>query len=180
MDDNRIINRCQAGDKEAFQELIAKYHPYVYRFLVKITDDEDISQDLTQETFIKVIRNIDKFDINGSAKFSTYIITLCRNCYIDYYRKSRKTMSDVLIDENLMADEAGIEEMVIDKELNQEVERELEQLPEEQRIAIRLKYIEGLTLKEIAEKMGVESKTIKSRIHNGIVKLRKIFDGRIG
>jgi len=52
----------------------------------------------------------------------------------------------------------------------------VENLPEEQKIAIKLKYIEGLTLKEIADQLNLEAKTVKSRIHNGIVRLRKLFE----
>lgn len=90
MKDNRLIKKCQEGEKEAFQELISKYHTYVYKFLIRITGDEYLAEDLTQETFIKLIRNIEKFDIYGKASLSTYIITISRNCYIDYLRKQKK------------------------------------------------------------------------------------------
>ena len=92
MDDIKLIKRCQNGDKEAFQELVKMYHPYVYRFLIRTTGDEQLSQDLTQDTFIKIIRSIEKFDIYGKAKFSTYIITVSKNCYIDYLRKQKNFM----------------------------------------------------------------------------------------
>lgn len=177
MEDNKLIKRCQSGDKEAFQELISGYHPYVYKFLIKMTGDEDISEDITQETFIKLIRNIEKFDIYGKAKFSTYLITLCKNCYIDYLRKNKKYINNIYIDENLNIGYTNVEEMVIDKIEYENINKSLEKLPEDQRIVIKMKYIEGLTLKEIGEKLEIEPKTIKSRIHNGIVKLRKLFEG---
>lgn len=177
MEDNRLIKKCQSGDKEAFQELIARYHPYVYKFLVKLTGNEDVSEDITQETFIKLIRNIDKFDIHGRAKFSTYIITLCKNCCIDYFRKNKKYDNSVYFDETLNINYDNLEELVIDKIQYEDINEKLEKLPREQRIAVKMKYIEGLTLKEIGEKLEIEPKTIKSRIHNGIVKLRKVLKG---
>lgn len=177
MDELKLLKRCQSGDKTAFQELIAKYHPYVYRFLLKMTGNQDVSEDLTQETFLKVIRNIEKFDVYGKAKFSSYIITLCKNTYIDYYRKQKKYSNNVSIEETLINDDKNIEEVVIDGIYSKSIADEIEKLPEDQRIVIKLKYMEGLTLNEIGEKLELEPKTVKSRIHNGIVKLRKIFKG---
>lgn len=177
MEDNRLIKRCQSGDKEAFQELITRYHPYVYKFLIKMTGNEDVSEDITQETFIKLIRNIDKFDIHGKAKFSTYLITLCRNCYFDYFRKNKKSINDIYIDEILNMEYDNVEEKVLDRIQYQDINTSLEKLTEDQRIVIKMKYIEGLTLKEIGEKLEIEPKTIKSRIHNGVIKLRKLFKG---
>lgn len=177
MEDNRLIKKCQSGDKEAFQELISRYHPYVYKFLIKMTGNEDVSEDITQETFIKLIRNIDKFDIYGKAKFSTYIITLCKNCYIDYFRKNNKYINDIYINETLNIEYDNVEEKVLDRIQYEDINTSLEKLPEDQRIVIKMKYIEGLTLKEIGEKLEIEPKTIKSRIHNGVVKLRKLFEG---
>lgn len=177
MEDNKIIKRCQRGDKRAFEELITKYHPYVYRFLLKLLGDDDLAEDMTQETFIKVIRNIDKFDIYGSASFSTYIITLSKNCYIDHYRRQKKTMNNVEFNENLNLQYENLEEIVLDKLEAERAEAYLDKLPEEQRMVIKMKYIEGLTLKEIGEQLELEPKTIKSRIHNGMVRLRKLFEG---
>lgn len=177
MEDNRLIKKCQSGDKEAFQELISRYHPYVYKFLIKMTGNEDVSEDITQETFIKLIRNIDKFDIYGKAKFSTYIITLCKNCYIDYFRKNNKYINDIYINETLNIEYDNVEEKVLDRIQYEDINTSFEKLPEDQRIVIKMKYIEGLTLKEIGEKLEIEPKTIKSRIHNGVVKLRKLFEG---
>lgn len=177
MDDNKLIKKCQVGDKEAFQELISKYHPFVHKFLVKIIQNEEIAEDITQETFLKIIRNIEKFDVHGKAKFSTYIVTISKNCYIDYLRKEKKFLRNVSVDENINIEDinVNIENLVIDKIYSEVIIKELKNLPEEQKLAIKMKYIEGLTLKEIGEKLDLQPKTVKSRIHNGMVRLRKIF-----
>ncbi|MDI6618922.1 MAG: sigma-70 family RNA polymerase sigma factor [Clostridiales bacterium] len=177
MEDKKLIKKCQNGDKSAFQELISKYHPIVYKFLVRVTEDERLTEDLTQETFIKIIRSIDKFDVNGKAKFSTYIITVSKNCYIDYLRKNKKIMQSVTIDDNLNIEDTdvNVEEIVLNKIYGNDILKAMESLTEEQRIAIKLKYIEDLTLKEIGDILKIEPKTVKSRIHNGIVKLRQLL-----
>ena len=160
MDDMKIIMRCQIGQKDAFQELISIYHPFVYKFLVKISGNEVISEDLTQETFIKIINNIEKFDTRGKAKFSTYVITIAKNTYIDYLRKERKMINYVSVEESFNIEDinSNIENLVIDKIYNKDILGKLENLMEEQKLVIKLKYIEGLTLKEISDKLSFESK----------------------
>lgn len=178
MEDKKLIKRCQIGDKAAFQELIAKYHPFVYKFLIKLTGSEQLSDDLTQDTFIKLIRNIEKFEVEGKALFSTYLITISKHCYIDYLRKERKYSNNLDFSEQFAIQDISmdVESKVIDKLLSGEVLEKMEELTEEQKIAIKMKYVEGLTLQEIGDKLNLEAKTVKSRIHNGIVKLRKIFN----
>lgn len=180
MIDIKIIKRCQMGDKEAFQQLISEYHPFVYKFLYKLSENEETAKDLTQDTFIKVIKNIEKFDTKGSAKFSTYIITISKNLYIDYLRREKRVLLNIPIEQycNFKDVNTDIEDAVIDRLYSQDAVENMEKLTEDQKIAIKMKYIEGLTLKEIGKALNLEPKTVKSRIHNGIVKLRKMFQGR--
>ncbi|MDP4121293.1 MAG: sigma-70 family RNA polymerase sigma factor, partial [Bacillota bacterium] len=90
MDEYSLIVSAQNGEKEAFQRLIALYYPYISKFLMKLCKDEILSEDLTQDTFVKLIRGIDHFDIHGRASFSTYATTAARNCYIDYLRRNKQ------------------------------------------------------------------------------------------
>ncbi|NLI90768.1 MAG: sigma-70 family RNA polymerase sigma factor [Peptococcaceae bacterium] len=177
MEDKELIRRCQFGEKAAFQELISLYHPFVFRFLVKLTESNQLSEDLAQDVFLKVIRNIDKFDIGGKATFSTYLMTIAKNTYIDYLRKEKKLAVFDPLEHAFRKDEiiSGFEDSAVDRIYSQNIMEQFEYLTEEQRTAIKLKYVEGLTLKEIGEMLQVEPKTVKSRIHNGIAKLKKIL-----
>jgi RNA polymerase sigma-70 factor, ECF subfamily len=133
---------------------------------------------LVQETFIKMIRNIDKFDTYGKAKFYTYLICIAKNCYIDYYRKEKKRSKDITIDDNFNLENSNdVEELVISKMNNMNILEAMNNLTDNQKMVIKMKYIEELTTKEIGEILNIESKTIKSRIHNGMVKLRKMLQG---
>jgi len=71
VNEKALIKKCQRGDKQAFEELIRLYYDYVSGFLLKTTMDSTLSEDLTQETFLKMIRSIEKFDPGGSAAFGT-------------------------------------------------------------------------------------------------------------
>lgn len=170
-----VIKRCQNGDKLAFDELIRFFYPYVSKYLTRLTCDYKLTEDLTQETFLKVIRSIDRYDPDGSAGFGTYIITIAKNSYIDFCRKNRVELYENIDD--LGGTEppgsSNFEEDILRKLDYENVLGYINDLPPDQSAAIKLKYIDELTLKEIAELTGVPPKTVKSRIHEGVKKLRK-------
>ena len=174
MNEKALIRKCQRGDRQAFDELIRLYYDYVSGFLRKTTLDETLCEDLTQETFLKMIRSIETFDPGGSAAFGTWLITIARNCYIDHLRRNRIYLED--FDALSLPDGHDLSGEVEQKLQYEALLAALETLPPEQGAAIRLKYVEDLTLAEIAARFGVPPKTIKSRIHDGTVKLRKKFD----
>lgn len=78
VNDKALIKRCQRGDRQAFDELIRLYYDYVSGFLLKTTQEETLSEDLTQETFLKMIRSIEKYDPSGSASFGTWLIIIAK------------------------------------------------------------------------------------------------------
>ncbi|NLL07038.1 MAG: RNA polymerase sigma factor [Clostridiaceae bacterium] len=179
MEDFLLIKRCQRGDKSAFEELITKYHPILFKFLMKLSGDYHTAEDLTQDTFVKIIRNIDRFDVYKKTSFSTYLITVAKNCFYDYLKRNKWHKDDIDIEQYLSNEDLNVslEEIVMNKIDTEIALEKLTNLSEDQRIAITFRYIEELTLKEIAAIVEIEPKTIKSRIHNGIVKLRKLLEG---
>ncbi len=174
MNDKALIKKCQRGDRQAFDELIRLYYDYVFGFLLKNTADEILSEDLTQETFLKMIRSIEKYDPGGSASFGTWLITIAKNCYIDHLRRNRIHLED--IDSLPLEDERNVADEVERKLQYEQIVEAMETLPVEQALAIKLKYVEDMTLAQIAEQFGVQQKTIKSRIHDGTVKLRRMLN----
>lgn len=176
MNEKALIKRCQRGERQAFDELIRLYYDYVSGFLLKNTADELLTEDLTQETFLKMIRSIEKFDPGGSAAFGTWLITIAKNCYIDHLRRNRIQLEDI---DSLSLEAGGSVADEVERKLEYEsLLAELEKLPPEQALAIKLKYVEDMTLAQIAERFGVQQKTIKSRIHDGTVKLRKRLNNK--
>ncbi len=175
MDEYSLILSAQNGEKEAFQSLITFYYPYVSKFLLKMCNNTVLSEDLTQDTFLKLVQGIDKFDIYGKASFSTWVITIAKNCYLDHLRRNKQEM--ISIEEQDIASQFNLQDVVLNHLQADEILKALESLPPEQATAIRLKYIEQQTLEEIAQRFSCKPKTVKSRIHNGMVKLRKMLKG---
>ena len=158
---------------EQFEELYRNHGKLVYGFLLKLCHDPDLSEDLTQETFLKMIRSIETFDCNGAAGMGTWLVTIAKSCYVDYLRKNRIVLEDV--DDLPLSDGKDVSDLVARRLQYQKALAAIDSLPPEQGLAIRLKYVESLTLQEIAQRFGVPQKTIKSRIHEGTVKLRKLL-----
>lgn len=175
LDEFSLIIRVQKGEKEAFQSLITFYYPYVSKFLLKMCQDMTLSEDLTQDTFLKLVRGIEKFDIYGKASFSTWVMTIAKNCYLDYLRRNKQEV--LSLEEQEAPSQFNVQDTVINHMQVDEMMKALESLSPEQAIAIRLKYLEQQTLQEIARQFSCEPKTVKSRIHNGLVKLRKMLKG---
>lgn len=175
MNEHHLIISSQKGEKEALQSLIDLYYPYVSKFLLKLCgNDLPLSQDLTQETFLKLIQKIDRFDVHGKAGFSTYVMAIAKNCYIDHWRRNRESV--LFLDESV-ASRGDLQDEVWSSLQTEAALRVLDRLPAEQSAAIKLKYLEDQTLQEIAAQFGCETKTVKSRIHNGMTKLRRMLKG---
>lgn len=170
MNEKELIRQCQAGEKAAFDELIRMYYPYVSKYLLKLTGDETLTEDFVQETFLKMIRTIDQFDRNGKASFATYLIATAKNTWIDHVRRNRAVFSE--LSEADGQPDKSLEQQALSNIRYEEIVRYIHDLPQNQADAIRLKYIEEYTLKEIEEITGVPAKTVKSRIHEGTKKLR--------
>lgn len=176
MNEKILIKKCLNGDQQAFDRLIRMYYEYVIGFLLKATSNKTLAEDLTQETFLKMIQNIEKFNLKGTAGFGTWLIAIAKNCYIDYLRKNRIHHENI---ENIyVEDECNLEDDFERKSEYEQVMSVMKTLPPEQALAIKLKYVEDMTLAQIAEQFGTQSKTVKSRIHDGKVTLRKKLNNR--
>lgn len=175
MNDNKLIKQCQKGNKEAFNELIKIYYPYLFKFLLKLTSKKEIAEDLVQETFIKIINNIEQFNVHSKTSFSTYLLTIAKHTYIDYLRKNNKELAD--IDINTLPDQKDFTSTISSHENYQTLLEKIDHLPSLQKEAIKLKYLEGYTLEETAKKQQVSSKTIKSRLFEARKKLKEKLKG---
>ena len=173
MNEKELIRRCQSGEKAAFEELIRTFYPYVTKYLLKLTHSETLTEDLTQDVFLKVIRTIENYKTNGRAMFATYVITIAKNTFIDHIRRNKAVVCE-LTEAELSSGESVEDEALKSIEYG-EIVKYIDDLPPNQAAVIRLKYIDEYTLKEIENITGVPLKTVKSRIHEGTKKLRSFL-----
>lgn len=175
MDDATLIAQIQAGNEHANRFLIEKYKNLVWHLVLRMVDQAEDAEDLCQEVFLRVFRDIGKF--RGESKLSTWIGSIAYNMSITYLRKKGKNIM-VSVDDYLpvtsgrrsveTADEA------LDKSsMKQIVHRVIESLPVQYRTVITLFYLEEMSYKEIEEITGMPDGTIKSYLNRGRQAIRE-------
>lgn len=165
LSDDRLIEQIKNGDEQAAEELITRYYASILRYCRWHCSDMGKVEDLTQETFYKLFRNISAY--KGKKKFKAYLYTIAHRLCID---ESRKTAIYSLEDETQIEDDCDRIQRIHDKA---EVNQLLSTLSPEQREAIILRFGEQLSFQEIAKVMGCNLRTAQSRVRNGIKTMRK-------
>lgn len=166
-DEIEMISRCQKGDQDALKEIFDQYHKKVYRIAYGVVRQREEALDIVQEVFIKLYRSIRNF--KGKSKFYTYLYRMAMNTAVDHVRKMGKSPFSSLDEMEGFQPSEGIEKspdsILLRKELEERVKVALEKLPNDQRMALIFREVEGLSYKEMAEAMGCSIGTVMSRLH---------------
>jgi RNA polymerase sigma-70 factor (ECF subfamily) len=174
-DDHDLIHRIEQQDQTALALLYERYGAMVYSLIYRILGDKPLSEEATQDTFLKVWRRIARWDAD-KGRFSSWLLTVARYTAIDHLRSERRqTLPNTLpLDEELSY--SGIEELR-DGQLLRTL---LLQLPDEQRQVIELAFFQSLTHAELAENLKLPLGTVKTRVRLGLQKLRVLWLEAIG
>ena len=188
LDDATLVRQCQNGNLEAMSCLIVKYQDRIYNAILKICQNHDDAAELTQDTFVKVLENINSF--RGKSSFYTWLFRVAVNHTLNYCKRRFK-LSPVSLDaENDQIEESkgklaavlaapdGLDPAVVaqQKELSQIVVNLIGQLAQEYRVVLVLRDIEQMTYAEIAEVLRIETGTVKSRLSRARAKLRQLLE----
>ncbi len=165
------------GDMSAFEALYAKHRGTLYRFLLRSVRDPHRTDELFQETWSRVILARERYQ--PQAKFSTWLLQIAHNLMIDQMRRQRP-MAGADETESVLANLATPEReqpehALSEFERRRNLQRAIEQLPEEQRTAILLRLEQELSLEEIADVTGVGRETVKSRLRYAMNRLREVL-----
>jgi RNA polymerase sigma-70 factor, ECF subfamily len=177
-EDNNLIHLSINGDENALRELIEKYTPQIYNFARRFSNDDE-SPDLTQEIFIKVWKNLKKFNQNKSS-FKTWLFTIARNTITDFLRKKKSILFSSLDNEESnfsenIEDKAILPDEVLQKLQDVEMLNSLlEKLPEQYQTVLILHYQESMTFEEISKILGKPLNTVKSFHFRALIKLKKM------
>ena len=171
LEDSALMLRYRDGDVAAFEALYERHKDSVYRYVLRLSHDEQIARDVAQETWTKIIRARDRY--RATARFSTYLFRIAHNCFIDHVRRNqRHTGADELDAENTPAPGDQPEQLTERLLARERLEIALKQLPAEQRDVFLLREEAGLSLDEIALITGTGRETAKSRLRYAIDKLK--------
>jgi RNA polymerase sigma factor, sigma-70 family len=180
MEDEKVVIKMAArGDREAFGKLVAAYVKRLYGFTYGIVGNEHDSMDIVQDTFLKAYRSIKSFDTNKS--FVTWLFTIAKNNAYNHL-KARKRDSLRYQDGNLESlEDANSNSMGPEDETVQRSERKrlldaMDSLPEKYKSVIYLKYISGLSYREIGKRLGIRESLVESRIYTARQKIISIMN----
>lgn len=160
--DEAIIQLVQAGrEQEAFERLVPAYRRRVFGLAFSILRDRAAAEDLAQEVFVKLWQALPRYD--GRAKLSTWIYAITRNASVSALRTRRRmvSMSDPAVCEEV----EGIAAVPTPATGDPELRRAIEALPEKQRQAVTLYYLDERPVEEVAEMMGLPANTVKTHLH---------------
>jgi RNA polymerase sigma-70 factor, ECF subfamily len=177
-DDSGLVRRIQQGDRQAFGELLDRYEARVYRLALSYTGSVADAEDVTQEVFLGIHRNLGQF--RGRAALSTWIYRVAVNHCLEFRRKRR--LPSVSLDEGAEIPSVRWEDdpvqVATKVSLKEEVARAMAGLTDVQREVVEMHELHGLTYSECADVLGIPVGTVKSRLANAFVRLRETL--RVG
>jgi RNA polymerase sigma-70 factor (ECF subfamily) len=169
--ESALIQRCAAGDEAAFAELVSDHQRMVIQLAINLLGDREEALDLSQDVFLRVFRTISRF--RGHSSLRTWIYRIAVNQARNRHRfwRRRHRADQVSLDAHVAAHgdflsghEAGPDRVLAQKELAERLQHALDHLPFDQRTAIVLREVDGLSYEEIAYSLGVAVGTVKSRL----------------
>jgi RNA polymerase sigma-70 factor (ECF subfamily) len=183
----RLVRQCIAGDQQAWQQLVSGQHRRIYGICYRFTGSATDAEDLTQDVFLKLYRNLGSFDTQKGS-FQTWITTLARNLLVDHFRRTRLDRASDSLDASLTSDEDGatLADRLADPRPSQEahasglelkarIQQALAQLSPELREAVVFRDLEDMDYKEIAQVLRIPEGTVKSRISRGRGELARLL-----
>lgn len=176
-----LVKNYISGDESALTSLIERHQSKIYGFIYSKVNDRDLSDDIFQDTFIKVINTLRTKSYNEEGKFLPWVMRIAHNLVVDHYRKSNKMPFNRETEEysifNYMSDNAPtIESKMITNQVEADLTRLLDELPEDQKEVLVMRMYQDLSFKEISELTGVSINTALGRMRYAVINLRKIIE----
>ena len=181
LQDSCLVARYLRGDEKALEVLINRHSQRIYSFIFSKVYNRDITEDIFQDTFIKVIRTLKKGKYNEEGKFLPWVMRIAHNLVIDHFRRNSRmpkfegnddfNIFSVLGDPSLNA-----EKQLIKDQVECDVQKLIAELPEDQREVLIMRLYKDMSFKEIAEITGVSINTALGRMRYAIINLRKLVE----
>jgi len=174
-----LVSSYIDGNQKSLEKLINKYRPKIFNFIKSKVSNRDISEDIFQETFIKVIDTLKRGLYNEEGKFISWVMRIAHNLIVDHFRKSSrikffKSRDDFDVFKLISDDIPNIENTIINEQVNIDLNKMILELPYDQREVIKMRLFREMSFKEIAELTNVSINTALGRMRYAIINLRKL------
>lgn len=180
LSDEKLVECYANGENKAFDVLLKRYQGRLYSYIFYFVKNEELTEDIFQETFVKAIMTIKQRRYTENGKFISWLTRIAHNMIIDTFRQERyeNTISNDTVERDLLNDsrltENNIEDTLVLDQIHTDVRRMVELLPDNQREVVQMRFYQGLSFKEISELTGVSINTALGRMRYAILNLRRI------
>ena len=171
--DEQLMERFCAGDKAAFGELFERFAPRVRAFLRPMVRDNALADDLSQTTFLSIVRSRDRYQ--KGAPVAPRVFAIAANAARDTLRRRSANVEQLSTSDDSPPADIAVEAMPTDHGLRRELQNALAALPAAQREVVVLHKVQGLSFEQVAEAIGITSTAARIRAHRGYVKLRSLL-----
>lgn len=181
LSDQVLLNRYLSGNRSAISELIERHSRRVKDYIRMMVKDDELAEDLFQETFVKAVRVIDDGRYTDNGKFLSWVLRIAHNQVIDYFRaqKQSKQINESEAGYDLFGSlklaDRNVEDRMVAEQIEADVRQLIELLPAEQREVVMMRYYSDLSFKEIAEQTGVSINTALGRMRYALINLRRMI-----
>ena len=176
-----LVKDYIGGDENALAILIKRHQSKIYGFIYSKVSDRDIADDIFQDTFIKVIKTLKLNSYNEEGKFLPWVMRISHNLIVDHFRKNKKMPMYRETEEfsifSIMTDSSpNVENRIITEQVENDLQRLINELPDDQREVLQMRIYQDLSFKEIADMTGVSINTALGRMRYALMNLRKVIE----
>ncbi|QNM87050.1 sigma-70 family RNA polymerase sigma factor [Polaribacter pectinis] len=179
--DSILVSDYIQGNEASLGVLIKKHQQRLFSFIYSKVQDKDVTEDIFQDTFIKVIRTLKKGKYNEEGKFLPWVMRIAHNLVIDYFRKNNRMPNFKNTDEfdifSVLGDGSlNAEKKIIQEQIYNDVRELINELPEEQKEVLVMRMYKDMSFKEISENTGVSINTALGRMRYALINMRKLIE----
>jgi RNA polymerase sigma-70 factor (ECF subfamily) len=181
LSDAILVKKYVSGEESALTILIERHQAKIYNFIYSKIQDRDLSDDIFQDTFIKVIKTLKTKSYNEEGKFLPWVMRIAHNLVVDYFRKTKKMpmqrdSGEYSVFSFLFESSPNIESQMITEQVELDLTRLIDELPDDQKEVLLMRIYQDMSFKEIAESTGVSINTALGRMRYALMNLRKVIE----
>ncbi len=183
MTDDELVSRYASGENEAFASLLNRHNKRIFSYILFYVKDEDVANDIFQDTFFRAITVIRQHRYSANDKFFSFLCRVAHNLIIDYFRarKSENQVGEECLDyanvlQQADLQDANVEDKLVASQILKDVKKLMNELPDSQREIVRMRFYENLSFKEIAELTNISINTALGRMRYAIMNMRRMAE----
>ena len=184
LSDSTLITQFISGNSQSFSILVDRYQKRVYGFIFSKVKDADLADDVFQDTFVKVIKNLRLGKYKDHGRFLSWVMRIAHNIIMDHFRKINRLPKydskhdDLVLMDRLIEKSNSIEDLMIETQIHADLCILIDELPKTQKEVLRMRLFQEMSFKDIGEQTGVSINTALGRMRYAILNLRKLIEER--